>query len=99
MTRRMNASSCAAIWRNTASSPAGVAPACVCVLMETSCVQGQEHCARGVNLAAPARRHEGGGVELHHDGRTAEAVAGRERRSEEHTSELQSRQYLVCRLL
>src|SRR3712207_8015313 len=30
--------------------------------------------------------------------RQAEAEAGR-RRSEEHTSELQSRQYLVCRLL
>src|SRR3712207_7769109 len=27
------------------------------------------------------------------------AVAWRDRRSEEHTSELQSRQYLVCRLL
>src|SRR5258707_9956439 len=27
------------------------------------------------------------------------AVAGRQPRSEEHTSELQSRQYLVCRLL
>src|SRR3712207_7315867 len=27
------------------------------------------------------------------------AGAGRDRRSEEHTSELQSRQYLVCRLL
>src|SRR3712207_8310777 len=27
------------------------------------------------------------------------AAAGREDRSEEHTSELQSRQYLVCRLL
>src|SRR3712207_8131123 len=26
-------------------------------------------------------------------------IAGREHRSEEHTSELQSRQYLVCRLL
>src|SRR3712207_9438693 len=28
-----------------------------------------------------------------------EVVADRDRRSEEHTSELQSRQYLVCRLL
>src|SRR3712207_7451013 len=27
------------------------------------------------------------------------AIGGRDRRSEEHTSELQSRQYLVCRLL
>src|SRR3712207_8682226 len=30
---------------------------------------------------------------------TARSRRGRERRSEEHTSELQSRQYLVCRLL
>src|SRR5476651_2767702 len=28
-----------------------------------------------------------------------QAVVGKSRRSEEHTSELQSRQYLVCRLL
>src|SRR3712207_8177853 len=35
--------------------------------------------------------HRGSGVE--------EAGALRRRRSEEHTSELQSRQYLVCRLL
>src|SRR3712207_8031927 len=35
------------------------------------------------------------------EGRLHQAVAGqsRELRSEEHTSELQSRQYLVCRLL
>src|SRR3712207_7035721 len=32
------------------------------------------------------------------NGRTSRA-AGRDSRSEEHTSELQSRQYLVCRLL
>src|SRR3712207_7825431 len=31
--------------------------------------------------------------------RSAEAARGDERRSEEHTSELQSRQHLVCRLL
>src|SRR3712207_8971176 len=31
--------------------------------------------------------------------REAERPAPRDRRSEEHTSELQSRQYLVCRLL
>src|SRR3712207_8027403 len=31
--------------------------------------------------------------------RTPETQLRRERRSEEHTSELQSRQYLVCRLL
>src|SRR3712207_8548343 len=33
------------------------------------------------------------------DHRRAHPVAHREHRSEEHTSELQSRQYLVCRLL
>src|SRR3712207_8353094 len=32
-------------------------------------------------------------------GVTGEGLAGRAGRSEEHTSELQSRQYLVCRLL
>src|SRR3712207_7372436 len=32
-------------------------------------------------------------------GRTSSCCAGRRPRSEEHTSELQSRQYLVCRLL
>src|SRR3712207_9397045 len=32
-------------------------------------------------------------------GRAPQRDVGRERRSEEHTSELQSRQYLVCRLL
>src|SRR3712207_9564057 len=48
-----------------------------------------QHGARGIDdLAAPAHRHPGvgaGGVAL-------------DDRSEEHTSELQSRQYLVCRL-
>src|SRR3712207_8543586 len=34
-----------------------------------------------------------------HDDETAEAAGVAVRRSEEHTSELQSRQYLVCRLL
>src|SRR3712207_7473561 len=41
--------------------------------------------------------HEGL-VALHHVARTIAREGGR-RRSEEHTSELQSRQYLVCRLL
>src|SRR3712207_8489362 len=41
------------------------------------------------------------GVEDHHRDDDGEPgpVAGEELRSEEHTSELQSRQYLVCRLL
>src|SRR3712207_8667370 len=34
-----------------------------------------------------------------HGHRVREGAADRARRSEEHTSELQSRQYLVCRLL
>src|SRR5258707_2161268 len=39
-------------------------------------------------------------LETHHDLRALpEPDASRARRSEEHTSELQSRQYLVCRLL
>src|SRR3712207_6879278 len=53
-------------------------------------------------LAAHERQHE---LVLAVAERADELVAGRdpargeERRSEEHTSELQSRQYLVCRLL
>src|SRR3712207_7733404 len=41
------------------------------------------------------RREPVGVVEMLH----GKGSLGRERRSEEHTSELQSRQYLVCRLL
>src|SRR3712207_7737059 len=47
-------------------------------------------------------RQRGGGANLaeHARGRGALVGVGREQqRSEEHTSELQSRQYLVCRLL
>src|SRR3712207_7456565 len=40
----------------------------------------------------PKRRYSGWGL-------TLGAPGGPDRRSEEHTSELQSRQYLVCRLL
>src|SRR3712207_7777990 len=56
------------------------------------------------HVARPPHRH---GVEQpavaplvprHHQPQPA-AVAQRDERSEEHTSELQSRQYLVCRLL
>src|SRR3712207_8924684 len=46
---------------------------------------------------APAHRAAGGGVHPAGDG--IGDVMRRHRRSEEHTSELQSRQYLVCRLL
>src|SRR3712207_8570297 len=42
----------------------------------------------------------GGRREVHADGRARRVPAlGEQLRSEEHTSELQSRQYLVCRLL
>src|SRR3712207_9007299 len=40
------------------------------------------------------RRAQGGGYSVRNDG-----ARGNASRSEEHTSELQSRQYLVCRLL
>src|SRR3712207_7703540 len=43
---------------------------------------------------APARRYTQGGVQPRRAGRAPPGT-----RSEEHTSELQSRQYLVCRLL
>src|SRR3712207_6988478 len=47
----------------------------------------------GVLLAAAEKLEERNGV------RGADAVGVPDQRSEEHTSELQSRQYLVCRLL
>src|SRR3712207_7540503 len=40
-----------------------------------------------------------GGTDRYVAGRLRRALVPRYRRSEEHTSELQSRQYLVCRLL
>src|SRR5258707_12066569 len=45
-----------------------------------------------------AGHHQEGAPQIHHPG-TAVVPARRQQRSEEHTSELQSRQYLVCRLL
>src|SRR5947209_19835720 len=39
------------------------------------------------------------GLLLHAEGPADRLAARRDKRSEEHTSELQSRQYLVCRLL
>src|SRR3712207_8766461 len=51
----------------------------------------------------PAHRSGGAaaaaGSSLHHAGRNPPRLRPRPGRSEEHTSELQSRQYLVCRLL
>src|SRR3712207_7940431 len=62
----------------------------------------------GAHVGGGARRPVAGGLVLRGSAR-ARAVGGRglrsnhargrHRRSEEHTSELQSRQYLVCRLL
>src|SRR3712207_7079748 len=51
--------------------------------------------------AGPARRpgRAPQGAAAVHGGHRAGFVAAGARRSEEHTSELQSRQYLVCRLL
>src|SRR3712207_6994789 len=48
---------------------------------------------------APGLRAGGGGPGRHPPGLGAGAGPGAGGRSEEHTSELQSRQYLVCRLL
>src|SRR3712207_8874580 len=48
------------------------------------------------NVVANLRGRDRNAKELY---RTSNAVAGVTVRSEEHTSELQSRQYLVCRLL
>src|SRR3712207_6907710 len=57
----------------------------------------------GVDLGEPGvdRRGVGAPLAQRHDPRAVLARDGRGvvRRSEEHTSELQSRQYLVCRLL
>src|SRR3712207_7062658 len=62
-----------------------------------------------VRLRPPRRVRRRGGAgqprrepepDHHGDGRAGDELrAGRRRRSEEHTSELQSRQYFVCRLL
>src|SRR5690625_6624595 len=62
------------------------------------CYRGQETVAKVLNLGQPPRRL----VMLHVDGsQDLPIAAGGEvrRRSEEHTSELQSRGQLVCRLL
>src|SRR3712207_7384537 len=53
------------------------------------------HASVGVAPLPADERAAVGGLEVH-DGVGA---AGQQLRSEEHTSELQSRQYLVCRLL
>src|SRR5438445_5441947 len=47
----------------------------------------------------PAGRHRRPAASPADSGRSRRATVTTSRRSEEHTSELQSRQYLVCRLL
>src|SRR3712207_8817103 len=66
--------------------------------------RGEAHAAGGVLLRPPQRpdRDEPGvrgRVDLGADGAVDRRHHHGHRRSEEHTSELQSRQYLVCRLL
>src|SRR3712207_7351454 len=55
----------------------------------------------GIRVAVQRRRHPRKGVWGVHEPRAQQGLShpGLGRRSEEHTSELQSRQYLVCRLL
>src|SRR3712207_6966510 len=64
------------------------------VVFKTNDDARAERIVRGLGLNP---RVERGGVEVPAVER--EQVAGINQRSEEHTSELQSRQYLVCRLL
>src|SRR3712207_7836605 len=52
-----------------------------------------------LHLVAAAREPDRGGGEREQDEGAGAHAAAQSRRSEEHTSELQSRQYLVCRLL
>src|SRR3712207_8028461 len=59
---------------------------------EREVVVREDHHADGGQRQAVDRRGEVGHA-------VAPGLAAREGRSEEHTSELQSRQYLVCRLL
>src|SRR3712207_7704985 len=49
--------------------------------------------------AADDDRHGGAGLDVPRGGERVGNAVGPAARSEEHTSELQSRQYLVCRLL
>src|SRR3712207_7690713 len=60
---------------------------------------GSKQFARLVGNDSVAARDALAGHRESLDGRLAPALAGPAGRSEEHTSELQSRQYFVCRLL
>src|SRR3712207_8636546 len=55
--------------------------------------------ARSAGGRPAAADHVAGGVEAYLQARLTHPGADARLRSEEHTSELQSRQYLVCRLL
>src|SRR3712207_7450538 len=58
-----------------------------------------EPARRGDQVAQPSGEGRGVGDVAGGPAAVAAAVQAQGRRSEEHTSELQSRQYLVCRLL
>src|SRR3712207_8932614 len=60
-------------------------------------VAHEDPCRAGVPPQEPEARAQSGGGHQRDVERVADGVAAL--RSEEHTSELQSRQYLVCRLL
>src|SRR3712207_7180978 len=65
-------------------------------LFRSHVVGGHAVGQRVVGEHQPVAQHVGGDVE---DVLRQHVVAAADQRSEEHTSELQSRQYLVCRLL
>src|SRR3712207_9470072 len=64
---------------------------------------GPRRCAAALPAGEPrdwrARLRRASHAELHLPGPQPDQPLGQPARSEEHTSELQSRQYLVCRLL
>src|SRR3712207_8017843 len=61
--------------------------------------QGSRRVPPGVRRVPRERQPEPDGRRGRGGAQAARRLAGNDRRSEEHTSELQSRQYLVCRLL
>src|SRR3712207_8624563 len=68
------------------------------------CQSGSAHCAsagspRRSRDALAAGRSAAGGARSDGGAASEQQCSNRPERSEEHTSELQSRQYLVCRLL
>src|SRR3712207_7105800 len=70
-------------------------PICIGVADEQTRTRGVEHHVVGRH----GRRPPGGGFGADPLGIVQQARSALAKRSEEHTSELQSRQYLVCRLL